>query len=99
MSQVGRTSQSCTLSNASVWPQVFLNSPSWGALREVWGKSSIWALLCGNGELKLASRLAEEQLSLDHLKEANRAERGLSMEVQKPRRCWGIMPGGDSGGR
>ena len=56
----------------------------------MWGKSSIWALLCGNGELKLASRLAEEQLSLDHLKEANRAERGLSMEVQKPRRCWGI---------
>ena len=69
-----------------------------GALREVWGKRSIWALLCGNGEMKLGSRLVEEQLSLDHLKEANRAERGLRLGVQKPRRCWGIMPGGVVGG-
>ena len=53
-----------------------------GALREVWGKRSIWALLCGNGEMKLGSRLVEEQLSLDHLKEANRAERGLRLGVQ-----------------
>jgi len=48
--------------------------------------------------MKLGSRLVEEQLSLDHLKEANRAERGLRLGVQKPRRCWGIMPGGVVGG-
>lgn len=62
------------------------------------GKEVYLGVALCNGEMKLGSRLVEEQLSLDHLKEANRAERGLSLGVQKPRRCWGIMPGGDGGG-
>lgn len=49
-----------------------------GAQGEEWERSIFraWALLCGNEELKLASRPVGEQLSLDHLKERSRAEPG-----------------------